>query len=221
MVGNGFLCHNENNAALHDVASVHYQLRNLLFHWFGWWIIWIAIRTMVRQWFSSEIGVLLTEKYFKNINRRFPFNWKTPFGYLIAYALEYMGAVHSISIVLCQTTFIIASYWMLISLGKDITNELNTINAAQEDRLELTMKLSNVIHLHSNAKQLSDFTIFFKRHLSWELQLDFNFFRLVRDFLNAYEFNILIHFFWTILSICGTLLLIQMELVGWVIFCCC
>lgn len=110
-----------------------------------------------------------------------------------------------------QTSIIIGCYWLLISLALDISRDLFRIDATEIDRLQLKRDLINYIQLKSDAKRLSEY-------LFRELQHIFNeeflvFFRIIANFLKAYEFNITAHFLWSTLVICGDLLQFQIELV--------
>lgn len=58
--------------------------------------------------------------------------------------------------IVCQTSLVIGSYWLLISLALDISRDLSQINARKIDSLQLKRELINYIQLQSDAKQLSD-----------------------------------------------------------------
>lgn len=59
----------------------------------------------------------------------------------------------------CHTSFIASSCWMMISLTKDLKEELHAINEIvkneMNDVVELPKRLSEFVRFHSNAKQLS------------------------------------------------------------------
>lgn len=115
-----------------------------------------------------------------------------------------------------QTSLIIGSYWLLISLAKDLSRDLYAVNKNKLKRLRIKTELIDFIKLQSNAKRLSEvnqiakFSLFSRFIKKFQF---FLFFRIVSNFLDAYEFNITTHFMWTILVICGNLLMIQIELV--------
>lgn len=56
---------------------------------------------------------------------------------------------------LTQTSLIIGSYWLMISLAIDLGHDLFAINATKLKRLQLKRELINFIKLQSNAKRLS------------------------------------------------------------------
>lgn len=131
--------------------------------------------------------------------------------------IEYVTGICIVGMMVSQTGLIIGSYWLLISLAKDLSHDLFAINATKWKRfkrLQLKKELINFIKFESKAKRLtkvSTSSIFL--HSLMKLQLLITFLELFRIFLEAYEFNITTHFLWTILEICGYLLLIQIELV--------
>lgn len=132
--------------------------------------------------------------------------------------MEYLTTILILSVILCQTSFIIGTSLLLIALAKDITNELHSINAVEANQLELTNTLRNSIKLQSKAKKY-----FGKRNPCIEQsKIKFGLFycRLIQKLCDAYEFNITIHFLWGIITICGILLMLQIELVEYHSFIC-
>lgn len=88
---------------------------------------------------------------------RFPFDWKTPFGYLVAFALQSSGCI-CISWVYAQfTSFLFGSCWFFIFVAKDITTDFDTFNAdvkSQDgNRQKLRENFCNLIEIFSDAKQ--------------------------------------------------------------------
>lgn len=127
--------------------------------------------------------------------------------------MEYLTTTLILSVILCQTSFVIGSSLMLIALATDITNELHSINVSNGNRLKLTKTLNESIELHSDAKKYFQKQIVFQCMKENENKMVLIFYRLIQKFYEAYEFNITIHFLWGIVTICGILLMIQMELV--------
>lgn len=90
-----------------------------------------------------------------NDDWRYPFDWKNPFGYLIATALEYLGILVASFTMASVVHFHIGADIMLFSLTKDVNHELMRMNEkarAAEDRREL---INELIPFHSNATELS------------------------------------------------------------------
>lgn len=98
--------------------------------------------------------IILNCIYYR-FNLRFPFDWKRPFGYLFAFSMECVSTIYITSMGLCQTIFMIGSYWLFISLIKDVESDLLKVNGNEKDRFVLRTRLIVFIQLHMEAKQLS------------------------------------------------------------------
>lgn len=86
-----------------------------------------------------------------------------PIGYVVAFAMEFTWGFYVVCIVTSQTTFLIGSCWMFVSLAEDIASDLETMNKLHDNQRELTKKFMEFIELHSKAKQLRKIcTVFFK-----------------------------------------------------------
>lgn len=85
---------------------------------------------------------------------RLPFDWKNPYGYVGAFIVEYITGIYVLGTMLTQTSLIIGSYWLLISLAKDISRGLYGINETKLKPLQLERDLINFMKLQSNAKRL-------------------------------------------------------------------
>lgn len=167
---------------------------------------------------------------------RFPFNWHNPFGYTASVSFEYAWGVVSLFTIICQTNCLVGTCLMLISLSIDISNELLAIDSR---RLDVRKRLNHIIGFHSDAKKLSApptiFSNFSQVEIKWVpsrrtadfdlvaayIHLDslslnnpnIDYSRLVQMFFEAYKFNIMTYFLWSTLTICSTLLMIQIQLV--------
>lgn len=93
---------------------------------------------------------------------RFPFDWHNPLGYVVAFVLEVAWGIYTLSVITYQTSFLIGSCSILVSLAEDITNELQTMDEFEGNPIEFTEKFVNFIQLYSDAKQLRkiDFSFF-------------------------------------------------------------
>lgn len=117
---------------------------------------------------------------------RLPFDWKNPYGYVIIFIMDYITAFYVMSIMVCQTSLIIGSYWLLISLAKDLSRDLYKINATKMNRLQFKREIINFIQYQSDAKRLSEhwfpfFSLDFQ-HSSMKFKLFFCFLELFRIF---------------------------------------
>lgn len=91
-------------------------------------------------------------------NWRYPFDWRNPFGYLIAAALEYLGHLVASITMASVVHFHIGSDVIFFWLTKDVKHDFTHINekarAAESDR-ELINEFNALIPFHSNAIELS------------------------------------------------------------------
>lgn len=95
---------------------------------------------------------------------RFPFDWRTPIGYSVAFSIQYIWVL----VVVCSATFhsifLMESFLMLIALIRGVKEDLHTIDKIAEtngNASDTFNRLSQQIQFHSNAKQLSNNPIFF------------------------------------------------------------
>lgn len=89
---------------------------------------------------------------------RFPFNWKHPFGYVIAVILQFIVTFAVLIANFCFGIFGIGSFYMLNSLAEYIKCDLDSLNRSvrdKADRFELLTKIQCSIQSHSDAIQLS------------------------------------------------------------------
>ncbi|XP_055297011.1 putative odorant receptor 71a [Sitodiplosis mosellana] len=120
-----------------------------------------------------------------------PFDWKTPHGYLIAYAIQYAAVYYVFHAAVCHLGFLIGSCEILMAFAMDLKQEFNTlVEKPDENQTELKKKLSKFIQFHCSAKQL------------------------VEELADLYKFIFSFGVLWSISNICSTLLLVEMEMVN-------
>lgn len=93
--------------------------------------------------------------------QRFPFGTKTPIGYLLAVALQYVMTTYHFLVLANVTSFGISCILFILSLAKDIRDNSVTINECVKNKstnLVTFKKIVDFIQLHSAAKQLSSDT---------------------------------------------------------------
>ena len=96
---------------------------------------------------------------------RFPFDWKTPIGYLMALSTEYLIGLLLTYSGVTLLNFSIGVYLMLISLSEDIQCDLQFFNdhANQNNKdknSQIAKEFGELIHFHAEVIQLSDFNDF-------------------------------------------------------------
>lgn len=94
----------------------------------------------------------------RNCFQRFPFDWKTPFGYFIAVAFQLMIVKVPLRIIGCFLSIGFAAFIIAITVHKDLKDCLKLINAnlkSEPLRGQIRKQFIEFIDLHANMKQLS------------------------------------------------------------------
>lgn len=101
-----------------------------------------------------------------NIVTRYPFDWRTPFGYLAAVFIQYIIAVYGFAFFGAMLSFGLGTYLFTITLIDDAKGVLRNVDDSAKFKRNQTRMLKQFyefIHFHSNMKQLnhvSSFEIF-------------------------------------------------------------
>lgn len=124
---------------------------------------------------------------------RFPFDSKQPMGYTIAITLQIL-----LGMCLCTITAVciavgFGTFLLTISMTKDIKDDLiliNKIAKIKKNRTPALKQLTELIRYHSKAKQLA------------------------HDFSDVFQPIFMVLFTWSILTMCTSMLLIQIDIVS-------
>lgn len=86
---------------------------------------------------------------------RWPFDWKTPFGYLVAWLAQCVGIGTVDIAVVSFFNIIIGSNWLFIVMAKDITNDAATFNSSMQlvSHARLMQQFLDVVKIYLDAKQ--------------------------------------------------------------------
>lgn len=90
-----------------------------------------------------------------------PFNWKTPFGYLIAFSLESIEVSFECLFGSMLNSFFIGSCFLLRTCVKDITTDLDSLNVREKKTTnrdwakKIKAVLCDAVQDHSKLKQFS------------------------------------------------------------------
>lgn len=88
---------------------------------------------------------------------RLPFNWKTPFGYLVAFVSQYLGSTFVLTIFTVVMNLVYETCWFFITVARDIRKELTEFNAdvrtSHENPEKMTKRFVELIQIFSDAKQ--------------------------------------------------------------------
>lgn len=91
-------------------------------------------------------------------NERLPFDWHTPWGYLIAIGLESIITFCLNLYIACVVALTLGCFLFAISTTKDINSNLRSLNKQAkigQSEADIYEEFTEIISLHSEQKQLS------------------------------------------------------------------
>lgn len=128
-------------------------------------MVWLPIF----RYFCSFFGLKMTkvrgqavflrfiECFFFFLIKRVPFNWRTPFGYLLYVVFFFVGGF-CISISATTTiSFATGSFLLFISFVEDATNDLVRLNVDKKSKshgFEVKTRFHSAVHDYSDLKEL-------------------------------------------------------------------
>lgn len=146
----------------------------MLEHWYhhSFWVLWIILSSiwarihfywLIRQCKLCTIHKTITLNTFICnfhaffLHPRFPFDWKTPFGYFSAFIIECGAAFSTVSCFIPMICFLAGGGWLIVSFIKDTIIDLSTFNANGLNKSDDKVKkhFYHIIKLHSELKELS------------------------------------------------------------------
>lgn len=157
---NCVFCYGESDTANYLPTICHSHLFHLLFDRFG--------ECSFRTTTTNVVCILLTNNVHKiqmhlfnlhmNFCLRFPFNWRSPFEYLIAVIMEYTMLSYSLKIPACTISLGFGSYLVGIAASKCLKQCIFSINrstATTVDGVLIFEQFAEFIEFHSQIKRLS------------------------------------------------------------------
>lgn len=88
-----------------------------------------------------------------------PVDWRTPSGYLVSFAIEFLATYYVVISCTCNVCFPVGACCFLIAFADDIKDELHDLNEYNQTKdhrtKEFYSKFCHLIEFHSIAKQLS------------------------------------------------------------------
>lgn len=87
------------------------------------------------------------------ITLRFPFDWKNPLGYLVAFILICIINLNIVIFMMCNLCLGIEVYALITSFTKDIKYELSAFSRMARSELNLSKRLFGIVHFHSTVKR--------------------------------------------------------------------
>lgn len=170
---------------------------------------------------------------------RSPFDWKTPFGYLIIFAIEFSAFFLMAHFGVVCTGTLVASCYIVFILCNEIKNDINVLDdssKAGETSTDVVKRVKNFIIFHAATKQLSQIDQYFSYQCIFStvcfnfsetnqtsfhhifnllFQIHFPLFsrRVAFDLNNIFALNVISYFLWGLSTMCSSLLMAQMQLV--------
>lgn len=145
---------------------------------------------------------------------RFPLDWKNPVGYIFVSVFVYVSTTISFYFMACILCLVISIFRLLLALIEDTRITLNSmklnLKIETDNKQQMMDELLDFIKLHSVAKQLNNSNIVSKRFSKRMFQFSF---RTVHEFSEVCEPNLMALFTWNVVTICCSLLILQIELV--------
>lgn len=140
----------------------------LFYHTVCWditFLIWERIHficsfrrgSYVTKW-PDELKTMKIQQIFFCIELRFPFDWRTPSGYLMAWFAQCAGALTGGSIYTQFPNLVFGTCWLFIFIAEDITMEVDAFNvdvkrSLGRNRAKLTKRFCDMVQLYWDAKQ--------------------------------------------------------------------
>lgn len=87
-----------------------------------------------------------------NNNCRFPFDWKNPKGFLVAFAVEYILELNMLFFSICALCFGIGFYILIAAFTNDLKNDLTSFMAyskSKRNRIRILKQLISFIQFQS------------------------------------------------------------------------
>lgn len=146
---------------------------------------------------------------------RLPFDYKNPVGFLTSIAMQYIMFSYAMKIGTCVIALAIGFYLYLIAMQKCIKQNLAAIERHIQSKTEqkfIRNQLIEYIQFDSKVKRWAHSKIFIKFNMNAFLYCC-NYLRLINDFSDVFQHFITIVFIWSLVTICGALLMVQLTLV--------
>lgn len=176
------------------------------------WVIWACKYSLI----ASQ-----KKKQFKQfdiiLHFRWPFNWKTPIGFLVAFTVEFVADISTqlwFNPTLC---LFIGLCWLTVAFVRDIASDLNFLNVGGTSchcRAKFIEQFCKIVELFADARQLSFIPT---RSGSSAIIFYFYFFSIIDEFNRIFAFIPTGLILFSLSSMCIPLMELQMELVEYAI----
>lgn len=107
---------------------------------------------------STKFNCIMETVIFLLSFLRFPWEWRDPFLYPISALIEFVLNFWAVTTCACVLSLYVATCYLLMAFAEDIKHEMNDLNEIRRAKggpMQLKNRMSEIIRLHSNTKQLS------------------------------------------------------------------
>lgn len=170
--------HGKIDTALCSATILHLHLFHIFHHRFGGgrflfaktnlvvsWAMEINLRNLI-NWSNSNV-------WLQSVRKRFPFDWKTPCGYLAAITMQYAIIVYGLQVGACAASLAFGCYFYVMAATKCLKQNLSAIKQSakrKSDRKFIREQLVEFVEFHSHTKQLSiKLRFFFHCQTCWQI----------------------------------------------------
>lgn len=92
------------------------------------------------------------------IEQRYPFDWRTPPNFLVAWTAQCAEVIPTATIIAQILSLIFGSCWLFICMAEDITQDVVEFSfivttSTDENRTELSKRFCDLIQIYSDAKE--------------------------------------------------------------------
>lgn len=113
-------------------------------------------------WIKKFHDILIDVLWFLEIYR-FPFDWQTPTGYILAMSIQYIQTVYTFLFANSAFAMGLSSYLIANVVADDIKINLNLMNVdvkIAKNRLKTIQQIYDFIEVHSFLQELSEWCFF-------------------------------------------------------------
>lgn len=130
-----------------------------------WWAFFTTFFRCVSFWkkknrCSISFISILKKLYFELFKcNRFPFDWKNPFGFMMANILQYVGTLATFIALGACLCFGIGTFILLLAIADDVKCEISSINQIHQtksNRLLMFERFAKLINFHTDVKKLDE-----------------------------------------------------------------
>lgn len=112
----------------------------------------------IRRFFLTKFFLSFKmNKVFRSYTSRWPFNEKTPIGFLFQSIFQFAESFFWIIVTLTALSFLLGSCWLFMSFSEDIKNDLSVFNIkrSKQTSAQVKRKFRKIVKVFSSVHELS------------------------------------------------------------------